>query len=674
MQGVEKQKKSKLTVWLTVVLVLLVLVIFYILGEYVNTDEDGASKNTQQTNRHEDDGDDYDAQEDDDVETDRDEQSVTDMDAHTIMVYCVGSDLSRWACLDILEMGVDLGEEVNVVIQAGGAKSWELDGLPDGEAVRMDVVDSEICIREYLGQIDMVANETLVDFIKYSESNYPAEKYTLVLWDHGGGAPVGFGKDMFYPGTIVDYELQDVLEEADVYFESIFMDACLMATLEMAMAVKDYANYMIACETIETTAGTYYEEAFTYLAKHPDATGKEYGAIIVDNYMSAMREKEAVGTMSVIDLSKVQKVYEAYVEYIQEVAQQYDNENIVDYLKVRKFCGYISGADTVDIITLANSGYNSKSDDLIKATEDAIYISESEYDFTHGLGVYFPCSLPDKYTSARNSLSHLGYDEDVISFYDDFASVLCCAQGEQYVSDYAGSWYNQTLAESLDIFSLGEKFDISLDGSSMVLDIGSDITNMIRSCEVRWTLTDQANSAHYVMGSEYIGSVNDKGQYVVDLPASWLTVNGQLITFIVCNRYSNPKTGEWSVEGTIPAICNDNYCLLYVTRDNQNPSGVISGYMLCDSSYSMPVDWTVRALDKDDKLQLTYINILEDGTSKNVIVQQIEDATDIKLEYRNLLYDNITGEIWWKIIDIYGRTYNSYSYTIESIWESVKGN
>ena len=37
--------------------------------------------------------------------------------------------------------------------------------------------------------------QTLKDFIDYSVDNFPAEKYDLILWDHGGGPTGGFAVD-----------------------------------------------------------------------------------------------------------------------------------------------------------------------------------------------------------------------------------------------------------------------------------------------------------------------------------------------------------------------------------------------------------------------------------------------------------------------------------------------
>ena len=37
--------------------------------------------------------------------------------------------------------------------------------------------------------------QTLLGFINYAAQKYPAQRYDLILWDHGGGPALGFGMD-----------------------------------------------------------------------------------------------------------------------------------------------------------------------------------------------------------------------------------------------------------------------------------------------------------------------------------------------------------------------------------------------------------------------------------------------------------------------------------------------
>lgn len=56
---------------------------------------------------------------------------------------------------------------------------------------------------------------TLVDFINYAYKNYKAEKYSLILWDHGGGPIYGYGYDEYNKlDSLTLIELKDALEHS----------------------------------------------------------------------------------------------------------------------------------------------------------------------------------------------------------------------------------------------------------------------------------------------------------------------------------------------------------------------------------------------------------------------------------------------------------------------------
>lgn len=172
-------------------------------------------------------------------------------------------------------------------------------------------------------KVNMALESTLSDFITFASKKYAAEKYTLVLWDHGGGAPIGFGKDENFNGTgMADAQIGLALKAANVKFESVVMDACNMCTLEVAMAVKDYAKYMVAAESYTVGIGLNYESWLNYMEKNPYSSGAEYGEVLVMDYMESVYEKIKVG-------------------------------DYVNYNVARNNCGLYEGTDSVDIITLA---------------------------------------------------------------------------------------------------------------------------------------------------------------------------------------------------------------------------------------------------------------------------------------------------------------------------------
>ena len=123
----------------------------------------------------------------------------------------------------------------------------------------------------------MSDSQTLRAFINYAAAYAPAEKYDLILWDHGDGPVGGYGIDshddeldadgyaraMSFPG-IVDAISGNAVTDADGdgtpdgKFDFVDFDACLMGSTEVMLALSGYADYYIASPMIEPWKGQDY--------------------------------------------------------------------------------------------------------------------------------------------------------------------------------------------------------------------------------------------------------------------------------------------------------------------------------------------------------------------------------------------------------------------------------
>jgi hypothetical protein len=142
-----------------------------------------------------------------------------------------------------------------------------------------------------LGEVDMAAPATLTDFIDWGVSNYPAESYAVVLWDHGAGW-MGLIVDE-YSGTSMDMgELTTALADASadnggLKIDLLGFDACLMAGIEVASQVSDYADIMVASEVTIPWEGWNYEVSLAPLIETPTMTSSEFAQAIIDGYVES---------------------------------------------------------------------------------------------------------------------------------------------------------------------------------------------------------------------------------------------------------------------------------------------------------------------------------------------------------------------------------------------------
>jgi len=219
--------------------------------------------------------------------------------------------------------------KVQVVLQTGGCKAWhnnEGETRTTDQEIRTDVLqrwsydpyeltDSPLIhFQQELPLQSMADPETLTDFIRWSKANYPAKKYMLVLWDHGGGSRTGIFVDELFDNDIMYlYELEQALKDGGGDLEAVLFDACMMANIETACAIKDSARWMIASEEVVTGEGTAINFWLKELCNRPEMDGMKLGRIICD---SAQEKCADLGdeqgaqllTWSVIDLKEIDEV------------------------------------------------------------------------------------------------------------------------------------------------------------------------------------------------------------------------------------------------------------------------------------------------------------------------------------------------------------------------------
>ena len=203
----------------------------------------------------------------------------------TVFVYGhADHNLSPSLVADMLEMsGASLGENVTVIVAADWDASQE--GYAAGtEWYRIvgDGADPELL--ETVDEQDLDDADVLSAAITRAFSEYPAEHYGLVMWDHGGAWEGGFGGDSadgsaYGPGiplTALSSAIESALADAGVdQLRFLTFDTCLMAGVEVLAELSAVTELFIANAEIDYGAGWDYERTLTWLAEHPDADTAE---------------------------------------------------------------------------------------------------------------------------------------------------------------------------------------------------------------------------------------------------------------------------------------------------------------------------------------------------------------------------------------------------------------
>ena len=249
----------------------------------------------------------------------------------TVMIYLdADNNLESAGIDDINEMEmVGSTTDVNIVVQVdripysvlASNNQGYADDISNGDwtdtrryyiTQDFDPVQINSQLKSNLGELNMGDYQTLVDFANWAMTNYPAQKYLLVIWNHGGGfrSPAYTTKDIAWDYTngedkITMPELEDALSAVSSQIgkkiDIVGMDACLMAMTEVAYQIKDYAGIMVASEENEPGDGWPYDSILAQLVSNPSMSAEQLATDIVDKYIFSYSSGNV--TQSAIDLS-----------------------------------------------------------------------------------------------------------------------------------------------------------------------------------------------------------------------------------------------------------------------------------------------------------------------------------------------------------------------------------
>ena len=626
---------------------------------------------------------------DDDVDVEVDGSA-----GRTVMVYIIGSNLETYgsfASADIEEMlAAEISDNVNVIIQTGGADTWHTDGIEDGKVQRFKISDGKLVELENLGKVSMVEQDTLTDFIKYSAENYPAGAYTLVMWDHGGAIPLSFGQDELFSGDLDCVEIGNALRDSGVHFEAVVFDACLMCSLELMLSIQDSAEYIVAAETSEPGMGQQYTGWLTAISQDESILTMDFCEIIASDFMDDIHAHNQVGSISVIRLSKVDEVYDAYIDYMEMVYENVvEKDGYAEYYIARGECGSLENVDknqqdntdAVDLSTLAIH-YQPDADiatALINAVSNAVVYTESDLSYGHGITTYSPYGYIlyeyygtsyDLYKYGRETWELLGYDEVVEAFYDYFASRIYDNAGlsstpSWYVPD--GDYNNNDAdveGNVLAIENLGDYYVCKLTE-----DDWSIVSTVYVNLDIQSTLSSGETFSFHVGQYSYY-TTDENGYLIITSPAKLFSMNDQIAMYDVIDYYEDSSTGEWEELGMVYATVNGNDSVILIYWSSDNPEGQIIGYRDYDFDTETIGDVTY-SFEAKDSIETLYYVYLSDGD----YILPLYDAftyEDCFFEYlyveedqKQYAWEGFSTIISYTVTTVYGGKYETPEITID---------
>ncbi len=342
----------------------------------------------------------------------------------TFMVYLDGdNNLENFAIGDFLEMAsIGSTSNVNVVVQFDRANGYgsSYGNWRDTRRGLVQVGDvPNASWGTSIGEVNMGAQSTLTDFVDWSMTNYQANNYALVLWDHGGGWNYIASDNSSSGDYLTANEVSGALSSLPDNLDLIGADACLMSMIEFAYQVSDIASVLVGSEQLEPGDGWTYDTIVSDLTTNPDWTAAQLGTAIVDRYEEFYNSSFSAETLSAIDLSVVNSSLSTaisdFATTLMNDATSYDLSQLTTYRSDAAYYEYSYFRDLGTILssvasdTTMTSSITTAAQTALSAYNSAIIANFSATgQNATGLSIYFQAagsSVASDYDSSQSAFA-----------------------------------------------------------------------------------------------------------------------------------------------------------------------------------------------------------------------------------------------------------------------------
>jgi hypothetical protein len=240
----------------------------------------------------------------------------------TILAYMAGNNnldysqnINSFVIEDLQEMElVGSDDHLNIVAVISSLKKGGDANVYYVEQVETEVGDNiSSTLLESWGQKDMSDPKTLEDFLELAIDQYPADRYMLIMDDHGAGWG-GVCSDDNAKDIMKISEMKQAITGASVTgwdnrFDIIVFHACLMASVEVAYGLSDVADYMVACQfTMPMESILNSETWLTEMQNNPTIETEELGKEIATAVKEQADERDRIAHMACLDLSRAMAI------------------------------------------------------------------------------------------------------------------------------------------------------------------------------------------------------------------------------------------------------------------------------------------------------------------------------------------------------------------------------
>jgi len=644
-------------------------------------------------------------------------------DEVTIMVYMCGTDLESqqgMATSDLKEMAAaTIGDKINLIVFTGGCRRWRNNVVSSSVNQIYQIKDGKfLCLEKDMGSGSMVNPETLTTFIKYGKKNFPANRMCLIFWDHGGGSVSGFGYDekVGHNQSMTLAGINSALKKADVKFDFIGFDACLMATVENGIMLSQYADYMIASEETEPGVGWYYTNWLNSLNKNTSMPTIQIGKQIADDFVEVCNRqcRGQATTLSVVDLAELQAtVPEELKQFSIDTNELIQNKEYKTVSKARsktREFAQSSRIDQIDMVDFAKNMGTAEGKSLAKALQEAVKYNRTGGSISHayGLSIYFPYQRANKVKQMVSTYQAIGMDEEYTRCIQEFASLevsgqvsagtslsnygsgayaspdllgSLLGQGGGYTSSYSSGGLTELLGGlyggGSNSGSTGSILDLFM-GRSMTAENAAEyiLDNHFDASQLEWKdgkitldkdqwdlVTSLLMNVFYNDGTGFIDLGMDTtyetegNSLLSDYDGTWLSINRQPVAYYYLNSVDDGD--NYVITGYVPALLNGEQVNLILNFDSEHDGdGYIAGALkkYTDNESDTQAKELI-AIGKGDTLQFLCDYFDYEGVYRDTYKLGEPITLGDTVEIANTPIDRSKCQVTFRLTDIYQQNY-----------------
>ena len=272
------------------------------------------------------------------------------------MLYISAYGLESSACTEVQDLVQgNFSDDFNVCVWAGGSNDWKgAPGFENGQLNQMVIGNGTFADVHAAGKISVGRPETLTDFIVSSVRDYPAERYFLMLYDHGAGPAGGLLYDRIFRNDHLGMsDLHSALIQAqqqlgDFHIDLLSIHACLMGTVELLAACQGVADYVICSEELVLSDSLRNSFLLSELRENPDISNENLARLWLDAYQE---ETGGEYQLAAFDINQMGQVFENLNILLDRISSQMDESMVRDLSRARASMRDLSSSSREEVAT-----------------------------------------------------------------------------------------------------------------------------------------------------------------------------------------------------------------------------------------------------------------------------------------------------------------------------------